>query len=381
MTIENLISVDHPGTFLEEELEARGWTQMDLAYILGWKPQTLNKIIKGAVNITADTAQAFGEAFDMPPEFFSNLQKMYDLKQLPPPDGSVRTRARWAEHFPVRKMIERKWISDSDPDLLDAQMLRFFECKSMDDVPFIGGAEVLSYAAKKRDYSETTPLQFLWLHRVRQIAETFEAPDFNPDLLRQILPEIRRHMLQRSDLSKIPHMLRKCGVRFVLVEALPSASIDGVCLWLDDRPVIAMTTLHDRMDNFCFVLMHELAHVLNGDGREKGYSAIDSAETTLDQSSSDIAEQERVANTTAAHFLIPADKLESFYDRKAPFISERDVLAFAARHEIHPAIAVGQIHRISGEYNKLRKHLKKVREYLVEWEFTDGWGKVVEVQL
>ena len=30
------VPVDHPGMFIEEELEARDWKQADLAYVLDW---------------------------------------------------------------------------------------------------------------------------------------------------------------------------------------------------------------------------------------------------------------------------------------------------------------------------------------------------------
>ena len=68
-----IASVDHPGTFIEEEMEARGWSQVDLAYILGMKVQQLNPLLKGKANITPDLAAALGDAFDMPAEFFANL--------------------------------------------------------------------------------------------------------------------------------------------------------------------------------------------------------------------------------------------------------------------------------------------------------------------
>jgi len=373
--------VDHPGTFIIEELDARGWAQSDLAYILGMSLPQLSKILNGKGGITASMALAFGDAFDMPAEFFSNLQKLYDLSVAEKPDVGVRKRATWASEFPIRKMIDRGWIDDSDPALLDAQMLRFFGRNAIEDLPFVGSGDVYQHAAKKTDYSETTPSQFVWLHRVKKIAETFDAPKYDAKALAQRLPEIRQHMLAKADISRIPHILKDCGVRFILVESLPNAKVDGVCLWLHDQPVIGMTTLNDRMDNFCFVLRHEIEHVLQGDGRDDGFSPIDTKDGNLNSNNDDIAEQERRANSEAAEFLIPQQKLISFYDRKAPFISERDILAFSARHEIHPAVTIGQIHHMQGKYTLLRKYLKSIRANLDDWDFVDGWGRVAPVEL
>ena len=162
------LPVDHPGTFIEEELEARGWAQADLAYILGMDGSQLNKLIKGVTAITSDSAVALGDAFDMPAEFFMNLQKMYDLQKAKKSDPGVRARAAWLSVFPVREMIRRRWIEDAEPDLLDLQMMRFFGKNRIEDIPFISDAPLLAHAAKKHGYEETTELQYVWLNRVRR---------------------------------------------------------------------------------------------------------------------------------------------------------------------------------------------------------------------
>jgi HTH-type transcriptional regulator / antitoxin HigA len=79
MTKPARVPIDHPGTFIAEELNDRGWAQADLAYILGWDVSQLNRLIKGVTHITPDSALALGDAFDMSAEFFMNLQKLYDL--------------------------------------------------------------------------------------------------------------------------------------------------------------------------------------------------------------------------------------------------------------------------------------------------------------
>ena len=74
--------VDHPGSFILEELEERGWKQVDLAYILGISPSQINQLLSGKYAISAEMAVALGDAFDMPAEFFANLQKLYDQIRL-----------------------------------------------------------------------------------------------------------------------------------------------------------------------------------------------------------------------------------------------------------------------------------------------------------
>ncbi len=363
------LPVDHPGTFIDEELDARGWAQADLAYILGMDGSQLNKLIKGGTAITPDSAVALGDAFDMPAEFFMNLQKLYDLQKAKKADPGVKARAAWLSVFPVREMIKRGWIEDAEPDLLDLQMMRFFGKNRIEDIPFVSNAPLLAHAAKKRDYEGTTEIQYVWLNRVRKLAEQIECPLFSDDALRSSLPSIREHLLLKEDLIHIPEILHRCGVRFALVEALPASKIDGVCVWLGGQPVIGMTLRLDRLDNFAFVLRHEIEHVLNGDGKEFSFAPVDSdtgAEVGVDC--------EKIANEAAAEFCIPHSQLQSFIARKSPFISREDVLQFAARMEVHPAIVVGQIQNFTKKWNWLREYQIGVRDYLLDWKYKDGWG-------
>jgi HTH-type transcriptional regulator / antitoxin HigA len=366
------LPIDHPGTFIAEELEARGWLQADLAYILGIDGGQLNRLIKGNTDITPDTAVALGDAFDMPAEFFLNLQKMYDLQKARKADPGVRTRASWVSVFPIREMIKRGWIEDAEPALLDLQMLRFFGKSRIEDIPFVGDGAIPAHAARKSTYESTTPIQYAWLHRVRKLAESIDrVPPYSRQDLLDSLTRIRAHMLDKEDLAGIPNILWKCGVRFILVEALPGSKIDGVCVWLNEQPVIGMTLRLDRPDNFCFVLRHEIEHILREDGKEMTFAPVDELDS---EPADDVLECEDAANQAAGEFCVPRALLDSFIARKSPFISERDVLTFAARVEVHPSIVIGQIQNKTRNFAWLRKYQTSVREYLLRWEHKDGWG-------
>lgn len=382
---DNVATIDHPGTFILEELEERGWTQVDLAYILGKSAAQLNPILKGKVGISSDMAVALGDAFDVSPELFANLQKQYDLQNAKRPDPGVRTRAFWFSKFPVREMENRGWIENTDADLIDLQMIRFFDANRIEDVPLVG-CEPMAHAAKKTGYDEPTGGQLVWLHRVRKIAAASNAPPYDRNRLLAALPDIRAHMFDAEDFSEIPGLLLACGVRLVFVQHLPGSKIDGVCTWLGEQPVIGLSLRHNRPDNVCFVLRHEIEHILQGDGKNASSSHVDVFE--FDRNVSEMPDEEQRADAAAAEFLVPQDKLDSFMRRKGKWVSEDDVLAFSARHHIHPAIVVGQIQRFRHErgdekaFAFLRRYLtKKVDGYFENWPLRDGWGHVAEVGL
>lgn len=385
--MNNIVAtIDYPGTFILEELEAREWTQVDLAYILGMSPSQLNPILKGKGNISPEMAIALGEAFDVSPEFFANLQKQYELQRAKRPDAGVRTRAFWFAKFPVREMETRGWIESSDADLLDLQIMRFFDANRIEDVPLVG-AETYAHAAKKTGYKGITGTQMVWLHRVRKIAQSKEAPSYDQDKLLAALPDIRAHMFDLEDLPSIPQLLLDCGVRTVFVEKLPAGKIDGVCTWIGSEPVIGLSLRLNRPDNLCFVLRHEIEHVLQGDGRDVGFSVPDTFEP--DRELDDLPDEERRADEAAAEFLIPQDRMQSFLRRKGQWISEEDVLAFSARHHIHPSVVVGQIQhnrfKKTGdqkEWRFLRRYLtNKVDGFFSNWPMRDGWGQIADVGL
>lgn len=369
------VAIDPPGAFIKMELEARGWSQRDLAFILGQTEQQLNPLLSGKRAITPDMARLLGEAFDASAQFFLNLQGQYDLQNAKEPDPAVRTRAELQALYPVRDMIRRGWIQDGEASLLQLQMDRFFEAAN-DQQP-----NAIAFAAKRTHYNETPPHQLAWVYRVRQLANNILVEAFSPNKLRNALPKLRALMVDPEAAGTVGALLADCGVRFVIVEVLPNAKIDGVCTWLDDHsPVIGMSTLYDRLDNFWFVLRHEIEHVLRGHGKAS-IGMIDhlSGDSSSDEKNDN--DEERVANMAAADFCIPAQKMESFYARKHPYFSERDVIGFASLMGVHPAIVVGQIQKRMKRYDYLRKYQVPVRRYVVTATVTDGWGHIAEAQL
>jgi HTH-type transcriptional regulator/antitoxin HigA len=368
--IANTSWVVHPGVFIKEEMEARGWSQRDLAFILGCSEQVINPILNGKRGISPEMAKAFGEAFDVPPEFFANLQQAYDLAQARTPDPSVAVRRKMQSIYPVREMIKRGWIEQSDAAMLEIQLTRFFDVKVPDEIPYF------AHAAKKTPGEMSAP-QCAWLYRVRQIARSISVPPYSEKALRDAVSQDFISMLFSPDEARdVPRILMECGVKFVLVEKLPNAKIDGVCFWLEGTPVIGMSLQHDRIDNFWFVLRHECEHVLKGHGIEKEMVDID-----LDATAVSISEEERIANEAATNFCAPSDKLDLWLKRKSPYYYEKDVVAFSRLIERHPGIVIGQIRRKLNRYDYLTRYLVKIRHFVVPGSMADGWGQAVPVSL
>ena len=357
-----------PGEFLKEELEARSWNQTELAEIIGRPVKLVNELILGKRAITPETAVQLGDALGTGPELWMNLESQYQLSKVVRQDNAVARKARLYEKFPVREMMKRGWIGAADSiDVLEQQFLRYFGLTSMNDPLY-----VLAHAAK-RSSEDVTGLQLAWLIAARRLALTVMVPRYQPEVLRATLPQIHALMSAPEEARHVVKLLNGCGVRFVIVEALPSSKIDGACFWLDGgQPAIAMSTRLDRIDNFWFVLRHEIEHVLREHGK---HETMIFDEDLSDERAEGQMEEERVANDAASVFPFSRAEFDGYIARVQPYyFSEQKVLNFAARLGVHPGIVVGKLQRRFEEYKYLRSHLVKTRHIVIQSAPHDGWG-------
>jgi addiction module HigA family antidote len=70
----------HPGEHLAEELDELGISAAELARQLDVPVNRVTAILNGQRGITADTALRLGHWFGTSPEFWLNLQKLYELR-------------------------------------------------------------------------------------------------------------------------------------------------------------------------------------------------------------------------------------------------------------------------------------------------------------
>jgi HTH-type transcriptional regulator / antitoxin HigA len=370
------------GQYILALLEARGWSQAALALVLNVDRTVISKVISNKKPIDAGLAISLGEMFGVDPKGFLALQAKYDLGKAMlerRPDPARADRATLFGDLPVAEMIKRGWLlADGVRDVarVEAELARFFAAPSPREI------EVLPHAARKTNVlGEATPAQMAWIYRVKQIAGEMIVARYSPETVRQSLPKLKELLLSAEEVRHVPRILAESGLRFAIVEGLPGAKIDGVCFWLDERsPVIGMSTRFDRVDNFWFVLRHELEHVLRLDGLARSEVILD-AELEGERAGvgPNISEQERFANAAAAEFCVPQREMDRFVARKAPYFAERDILGFANTLQIHPGLVAGQLQHRTGRYERFRAHQVKVRQYLTRGATVDGWGDVAPV--
>ncbi|MBI3940284.1 MAG: ImmA/IrrE family metallo-endopeptidase [Acidobacteria bacterium] len=369
-----------PGEFIRDELEARGWSQDDLAQILGRQISVVNALIKGKRTISPDLASDLGAAFGTSAELWMNLETAYQLFINGENDKAVAVRAMLFEKAPIKEMVRRNWIEPTqDWSVLQDRLLNFLGIRSIDEQP------VLAHAAKKStSYGTVTPSQGAWLARAKQLGETVHVNSrFSLESFAAAIRHLKQLLEDPAQLSEVPRILASAGVRLLVIENIAHSKIDGACLWLDDTsPVIILSLRYDRLDHAWYLIMHEGGHVHNGDGKD-GRAILDlNLVGDEAQSFEDKSEIEKQADIFAENALIDRAEFEDWISRTKPLYSKAKIVGFARRVHVHPALVLGQLqHRNEVMWSHSREMLVKARHFLTSTALTDGFGQVLSVHL
>ena len=162
-----------------------------------------------------------------------------------------------------------------------------------------------------------------------------------------------RDLARLSAFDDGPRLAREqlgmAGIALVIEPHFKGTYLDGAAMLDEGRPIVAMTLRHDRLDNFWFVLMHELAHVAKH---------LDAANPlfTDDLDSTDIQDRkEREADIMAGEALIPQTAWEKSAARTSHL--SKDVVALAEKLGVHPAIVAGRVRHETKNFRILVKPL------------------------
>ncbi|MEY9885565.1 helix-turn-helix domain-containing protein [Bradyrhizobium sp. USDA 329] len=366
-----------PGQFVSALMEQRSWTQVTLAVVLGLDKSGVARLVADKRPIDAELALTLEELFEVPAEQFLSIQHRYDLalaRVTRRPDSGRSVRAHLYGQLPISEMIKRGWINAQDirDPAVTTELMRFFGVNRIEDI------EVIPHSAKKTEVNTpATPTQLAWLYRVKQIASQMLVAKYSPAALPGVLAKLKGLLGAAEEARKVPRILAEHGIRFLIVETLPSAKIDGVCFWLDETsPVVAMSLRFDRIDNFWFVLRHELEHVRQRHGLGQTYMLDAELEGDRAGTGDHIEAEEREANSAAADFCVPQKMMDAFIARKAPLFPERDILAFAKMASVHPGLIAGQLRHRIGRYDRFGNHITKIRSIVAPNAIRDGWGDV-----
>lgn len=345
-----------PGRILKRELEARGWTQKDLADIMGRPVQTINEIVGGSKQITPQTALQLSQAFGTSPQYWINLETNYQLHLATKSNlkQDIARKSRLYDFAPIAELIKKQWIkSKNSIDELEQEVCNFFNISSLDETPH---QSVNFRCAEHREPIKIS--RRAWVQRVENLANKQIVADFDRKKLEDIIPKILTCAEQIESIVQIPQLLANAGIHFVIVPHLKRTYLDGAAFYLNDKPVIALTLRYDRIDSFWFTLGHELAHIV----LEHEGAYLDNLDDLED------SEEEKEANQKAADWLIEPSALHHFVSTTEKHFSRKNIELFAKTQNRHPGIVLGRLHYEKRVPHKnLRVLLVKISPVLQKW--------------
>lgn len=248
----------------------------------------------------------------------------------------------WAK-FPIREMVARGWLEKFTSKAAKSaeDLVKGFIAESGLDFGLTAykrsiGGEAYSPATKYALYA--------WLARVTQKARdkkrklgSFDRGEISSTFLREL---VQLSWFDHGPILAI-EFLEKHGVAVIVEPALKGTLLDGAAFQDEDgTPVIGLTLRFDRIDNFWFTLVHEMAHLwkhLHGDE-----AFLDN----LDSTSEDKREIE--ANRIAKEALIPRVAWKRSEACLNPTHSNIDALSRELK--IHPGIIAGRIRKERENY-------------------------------
>ena len=248
------------------------------------------------------------------------------LRQAPVTDDAAGEQD--AGRFPIKEMVHRGWIQNV------GELDSFFGRLSPTAAVALRSPQTqhIRSARKMNLYA----LQ-AWISRITIRAAEMDIPFFTKGSVTvQLMQEIVTLSTREDGPRAAQDFLQTRGIPLIIEPHLPQTYLDGAAvLLLDERPVIGMTIRYDRLDNFWFTLLHELAHIVLHFS-EGGAQFIDD----LDVGAKDDP-IEHEADSLAGETLIPVKEWN-----KSPAVQYRSASAalhVAKQLNIHPAIVAGRM--------------------------------------
>jgi len=318
---------------------AKGLSQRQLAQAMGLREQQIQRYEAG--EYASANLQRLAEVANA---LSLNISEVAEFRAEPPVALNADEQDLAWDQFPIKEMYRRGWFAES-PGSLEATL---------------ANAEELIGEFVKDSIGE--PIHALLRQRVRAggIVNRYALLAWQCRIVtlatkQSLKKKYMKDMITKEWLTKLTHLsslenwkkkvidfLQNSGIRLVVESHLPNTYLDGAALLLPDgSPVIGMTLRYDRLDNFWFVLFHEIVHVRNH--LHKG-----DVEIIFDDLDVKAGGIEQEADERASEILVPGDKWNTALARYAR--SEDSIRDFAQELGVHPAIVAGRIRREANNY-------------------------------
>jgi HTH-type transcriptional regulator/antitoxin HigA len=333
------VQLPEPIEAIRFRMEQQGLRQRDLVPYLG-SPSKVSEVLSGKRPLTLSMIRALHTGLGIPAEVLLQEQSSTE-----PSDDAVD----W-EQFPLAEMVKRGWIAGTDLRRRGQELLcQFFE-------PIGGPRAAVALYRKGQHIRSGRPIDkyalAAWTAQIMRRA--IENPPPVPYDQDNVTPGLMLEVARLSWFEEGPRLAREFlegyGISVVIEPHLPRTHLDGAAILIDlGRPLIGLTIRHDRLDNFWFCLMHELAHVVLHLKPDTATNGPVQFFDDLDVGANDPREVE--ADEAADEALIP--EVEWNASPASKVRAPAAVQHLANKLRIHPAIVAGRIRFRHNDYRVL----------------------------
>lgn len=332
---------------IEFVMDQRDMTRRDLIPFIG-SASKVSEVLSGKRDITMAMARALHKHLGIPADVLLQDQSVSiddDALDL-----------EW-KRFPLKEMAKRGWIPNARNMMDTAEETIRGMMDKAGGQPVAAGAlfrksDLGRVNAKTDDYALAA-----WCWQV--MAQANDSPPAANYESGSVTPEFLREVATLSRRSNGPLLARDAlagnGISLQVVSHLPRTYLDGAAMWVDGgRPVIGLTLRYDRIDNFWFTLLHELAHLgrhLDGDTSTVFYDDLTLRAPRTDTPA--VGDMETEADSWAENALIPPEddwELSLLHENN---LSPMEVLELAQKYEVHAAVIAGRVRYEQRNYRLL----------------------------
>lgn len=327
------------GRVLVEARVSKGLTQRELANLAGLQEQQIQRYEKefyGSANLRrlGHIAASIGLDFSAKITVSQNISG----------DNNGLPSGLSLSDFPFAEMNTREWFGPPDdlrraPSVQKAKILSSF---------FAQAPEGIQAALHRKSAGSTSPARnaalLAWQARILTKAQqrTGLARKFNTPTA-EVVGQIAKFSAQPDGIAKAINLLLDHGIIVVVEPHLTKTKLDGAAMCLDGGAyaVIGLTARYNRIDNFWFVLLHELGHIIRHWARVREFGIVDEM---AGENSDELVERE--ADEFAENAILPLTVWQASAVRFTKQSSS--IVEFANRHGLHPALIAGRIRRERG---------------------------------
>jgi len=320
----------HPGVTLKEELDYLGLTQVELAQRSGLSTKHISQIINEVEPVTSETAVKFELALGISADFWSNLQKNYELSVARiEAEKKILMEIKEAKKFNCyNELADLGYVEKTkDWKVRTKNLLKHFALNSFSLLPGVeqvafrqaaGSFDVLSLAA--------------WLRCGALEAKKIEVGEFDKNKIKTILPELKKlSMLPDGFGKKLQELCASVGIAVVFIPYFKNTKVNGASRWIGGKAVIQLNNKGSYSDIFWFTFFHEIGHILLHGIKDQ----------FVDYNGMDKNEKEKEADVFATETLIPENeynKLLSTGKLNAAYIA-----SFAHLNGIGKSVVYGRL--------------------------------------